>query len=144
MRHLVGLAAALALAACAAGEEAPVDAAAADRALVLEYADFGPAALSHTLVGDEWYQWVTPGCLAIHDHFEVQVVVFDGDRGAIERAYPTVPGVSDVRLVARADAAAYLDDNIEWLAGETDMTPLEDSVRLRLESTRARIAAAFP
>ena len=152
MTHLVGLAlvAALAAAACAAPDDAAPDgstaatAAPPSHALLFAYEDFGPSALSHTLVGDEWYTWATPGCFDIDDRFEVQVVVYQGDRAAVARDHPTVPGRADVRLVSRADAVAFLDQNIGWLAGEGDLTPLEDSVRLRLESTRARIAASFP
>jgi len=114
------------------------------RALVLEYADFGPAAMSYTLVGDEWYAWAAPGCFDIDDRFDVHVVVYEGDRRAIERAYPTVVDHADYRLLPRADAVAFLDANIADLARATDLTPLEDGVRRRLESTRARIADAFP
>jgi len=113
------------------------------RALVLEYADFGPQVMAEPLLGFEWYAWTKPGDLAPDDRFDVRVVVFDGDRRDIEHAYPTVAGHADYRLVARAEAVRFLDARISELAG-SDLSEPERRLRQRLDATRRRIAAAFP
>jgi len=114
----------------------------AERALVLDYADFGPQVMAEPLLGDEWYVWTRPGDLAPDDRFDVRVVVYQGDRAAIERAYPTVPGRSDYRLVARSEAVRFLDRQLaELAAAGADLSQPERVLRRRLEANRKRIAA---
>jgi hypothetical protein len=111
-------------------------------ALVLEYADFGPAVMAHELIGDEWYPWSTPGDIGPDERFDIHVVVYDGDRARIERTYPTVTDRSDYRLLPRTKAVAFLDASIADLADE-HTGPLS-ALRGRLQSTRSRILAGLP
>jgi hypothetical protein len=112
------------------------------RVLVLDYADFGPPVMAEPLLGDEWNVWIRPGDLGPDDRFDVHVVVYQGDRAAIERAYPTVPGHSDYRLVTRSEAVRFLDRELaELAAAAADLSEPERVLRLRLEATRKRIAA---
>jgi hypothetical protein len=111
-------------------------------AIMLEYEDFGPPVMAHELLGNEWYAWSKPGSFEPDEQFDVHVVVYDGDRTLIERAYPTVKDRADYRLVLRADALAFLDASIAELANEHDRPLL--GLRARLQSTRSRIIANLP
>jgi hypothetical protein len=110
-------------------------------ALVLAYDDLGPQVMADSLIGPEWYSWATPGSFEPEDRFDVHVVVYEGDRAAIERRYATVKGHADYRLVRRAEAIKYLDAQLVELKDARDEVLVK--LRARLESTRTRIIDAL-
>jgi len=113
------------------------------RALVLVYGDFGPQALSYELLGFERYAWTKCACFSPFDRFDVRVVVYTGSEKEIRKRYPTVPGVSDHRLVSYKEAHRFLDAAIADITSDNEaMEQSGDLLRL-LRHTRARLEREF-
>jgi hypothetical protein len=114
------------------------------RTVLFRYDDFGPQAMSP--VGFAWWSWEPGGSFEICDRFDVRVVVYTGSHKEVARRFPTVKGVSDHRLISRADALAHLDARIAELAAmphdpdEFDFGPLQR----QLEETRRIVLECLP
>lgn len=96
-------------------------------ALVLEYDDFGPQVVAHTLVGMDWWQWEGHGDSNPATIYSVRVVVHRG-LGAAELAarYPVDPVKKiDHRYVTVERALDWLGENIDEL--EKDAAPAKDA-----------------
>lgn len=108
--------------------------------LVLDYFDFGPQALSFSLIGMSWWQWEPGGSWEPGDRFDVRVVVYRGiSEEVVAAQYPTVEDEADYRYVSFADAMAYFDHNIADIEGEPSLLRLHDE----LIATRARVRQAM-
>jgi hypothetical protein len=115
--------------------------------MVLVYADFGPPAMAHELLGTAWWSWEGGGSFEAGDAFDVRVVVYQKRTQAqVEARYPTVKGKSDYRVVNKVDALKYLDEHVVEVAQMMADEPELDlrSLQADLERTRALIRECLP
>jgi hypothetical protein len=64
--------------------------------LILKYQDFGPQAVSHKLLGMEWYQWNSQGPDDPNATDDVKVAVYRNvPLEEVKRIYPVVKGTQD-------------------------------------------------
>lgn len=110
--------------------------------VVLDYDDFGPSALSFSLLGNAWWQWMPEGGGNPRTRFDVKVVVYkDVALDEVKAAYPvSAVAQRDFRYVSSADALTYLDGAIH----ETQGFEEGRAVMGRLQATRSRIQNALP
>lgn len=79
--------------------------------LVFAYADFGPPAAAHALLGLDCYGDCC--CSRLTDTFDVRVVVFAGvERAQVSARYVSTAELGEYRLVALADALHYLETTL--------------------------------
>ena len=118
---------------------------------MLEYDDFGPQVMAHTLVGMEWWQWEGHGDSNPATIYPVRVVVHRG-LGAVELAarYPVDPVKKiDHRYVTVERALTWLGEHIAALeqdaAREQDahVEALTAGLLRTLRGTRDRINSHF-
>jgi len=116
------------------------------RTALFRYDDFGPQAMVAGWLGMEWWSWEAGGSFEFCDAFDVRVVVYDGvARETVEARFPTVRGVSDYRVVSRADVVAHLDAQIAELDGfVAEGEHHVESLRAKLEKTRQRLVRCLP
>ena len=105
--------------------------------LSLNYVSFGPQALSHELIGKQWWQWQAHGSDDPSIQYDIKIVVYkDMSEKQVSAKFPIIESkFMDYRYLPYADAIAYLDKNIAELEDE--------SIRTTLTSTRSQLASHF-
>lgn len=85
--------------------------------VVLDYDEFGPSAMSYSLVGYPWWQWLPEGGSNPKARYDIKVVVYkDVPLKRVEAVYPVSENQEkDYRYVTRDDAIQYLDKSLEMV-----------------------------
>ena len=83
------------------------------QSLVLPYSAFGPPTMSGTLIGVEWFQWLSHGESRPRD-YDINVVIYRKiPLEEVRNLYPISQKESiDYRYVSYSDAVSYFDHNI--------------------------------
>lgn len=111
---------------------------------VFAYADFGPQAAAHELLGLECYGECC--CSELTDSFDVRVVVFAGvDRAQVSARFVSSAKLGDYRLVALPDALGYLETTLAQLqqgSGADRIPALEATLQTTLAKLRRDFGVA--
>lgn len=104
---------------------------------IFEYAEFGPQAMAHELIGMNWWQWLEPGGFQPNEAFDVKVVVYCAGQGSdVEKQFPVDRAThKDYRYVIKNDAIDYLIKHIN-----EDFIP---EVTEKLKATKYLIESAI-
>jgi len=121
--------------------------------LVLPYSAFGPPAMSHELIGTEWWQWDSHGDDDPRSSPPVKVVVYwDQSLDKTKEKYPVDRGKElDFRYVEYAAAVSYFEkalmeldkmakeDPADWLEKlRDDLTKTSAAVRAKHEEGKGK------
>ncbi len=111
---------------------------------VFSYADFGPPAAAHALLGLDCYGECC--CSKLTDSFDVRVVVFAGvDRAQVSARFVSAAELGEYRLVALPAALHYLETTLAQLqqgAGPERIPALESTLQTTLAKLRRDFAAS--
>lgn len=104
--------------------------------LVLEFENFGPAAMSEPLLGQSWWQWQNHGDSRPRN-YDIKVVVYRSQSlNEIKAEYSvSKENLKDYRYITYSESIDYLDENIK-----DNILP---RVTQRLENTRSKILKHF-
>jgi|GEM_PF-1469765 len=114
-------------------------------AKLFEFGDFGPAAMSHALLGQAWWQWDSEGH-AFEEAGGTVWIVVHGEilPDALATRFPVRETEQcDHRYVPVAEARAYLTDHIDELEGMEADVPEFGEVRKRLQTTLSALDDHF-
>lgn len=99
-----------------------------NKAVVLDYYDFGPQAMSYETIGYSWYEWNKHGDENKDDN--VKIVVYEGSLESVKEQYKDDKfSAIDYRFITKKEACDYLGKNIAELSKEKDLEMLQRTLK---------------
>ena len=85
-----------------------------EKYVILDYEDFGPQAMAHSLIGMQWWQWQDHGSPNAGTLYDIKVIVHpDSLTKDVKKDFPIAPIQHlDYRYVTFKNAQSYLDHHI--------------------------------